>query len=167
MVLCKGYPIELLINKSKTISAAAGIYYRDVEHLADMITSVDPELLSRDYIRFCRFWEQNGVFSRYSYTGDGQLLRSAFEAEFYYLLQEHNIPVLVGKNYPNSNLQYDFYIESKNLYIELCGLMNRASYVDRINEKKQLGFNIVFVYPTDNQEQVIKDIINGNYDEHR
>jgi hypothetical protein len=67
--------------------------------------------------------------------GERILLRSNKEYKMYLELVKHNIKFTANKRYPNSNMQYDFYLPEYNLYIEICGFMNNDSYLAKMNFK--------------------------------
>jgi len=67
--------------------------------------------------------------------GERILLRSDKEYQMYLELVKYDIKFTANKRYPNSNMQYDFYLPEYDLYIEICGFMKNDSYLAKMNFK--------------------------------
>jgi len=67
--------------------------------------------------------------------GERILLRSDKEYRMYLELVKYDIKFTANKRYPNSNMQYDFYLPEYDLYIEICGFMKNDSYLAKMNFK--------------------------------
>jgi len=66
--------------------------------------------------------------------------RSTNEFIFYQLCKENKIEFIYEKNYPNSNLKYDFYLPYFNEYIEIAGFMDNKEYKEKMEFKnKEFG----------------------------
>jgi len=96
--------------------------------------------------------------SRYGYTkkvSEG-LLRSSYEINFYDLLKENDIKFELEKHYTNSRMRCDFYIPSKNMYIEIAGLKGNYEY-DAKMIYKEFKFGAIILLPQE-FEKFIKEI---------
>jgi len=76
------------------------------------------------------------------YLPDGKMLRSAKEIALHKLLEEGGLvygqDYFVDGFYPfGSSMRYDFYIPQKELYIEICGMMNVEEYKQKMLFKRQ------------------------------
>ena len=87
-------------------------------------------------------------------TDDGHMVRSSPELQIDNFLFHNKIQHIYEGVIADTNFRYDFYIPIANLYIEYWGLECVKSYKKKTNKKielyKQLGLNLLSIYPNDN-----------------
>ena len=96
------------------------------------------------------------------YTDNGELLRSSYEINFYFLLKKNEIEHKVNQHYPNSKMSYDFYLSKYNLYVEIAGAMIKQKYKEKMILKHQ-KFDSIILKSEKEQESFIKDLKYGRY----
>lgn len=107
-----------------------------------------------------------GIYMKYS--DNGVCLRSYNEIKFYNILKEHfklieGRDFIVGGNYSESNLKYDFKIKDK--YIEICGGVpinekeKQNDYMNKMDYKKKI-FNSILIWDNKKYYEIIEEILN-------
>jgi hypothetical protein len=102
-------------------------------------------------------------------TDNGDIVRSEYEFYLFSILHKNNIPyVYEPKNL--KSLLPDFYIPSKNFYIELSGLCGQKKYDSKVEKKKQmydkLNLNVHFINPIHSKAfKTIFEQVNNIFDD--
>ena len=65
--------------------------------------------------------------------------KSVSEYRFALFLEENSLSFIYEKNYPNSNMKCDFYLQDFDIYIELYGLLNKKN-LNKLDDKLKLYF---------------------------
>jgi predicted nuclease of restriction endonuclease-like RecB superfamily len=104
----------------------------------------------------------NGGYGHKHRTLNGTLLRSDLEKRFYDLLiakgfVEHR-DFEIGKRYPNSALEYDFYLIHQKRYIEIAG-MHHKEYKTKLDVKLNV-FDAFIIYRDDDFEEKLRELLN-------
>lgn len=145
------YPIRKKLLDKKSISAGITLFDTDVDSIIDDLKSIDPEIMKYDLKESYR-----SVYGYAWFTFDGRLLRSSYETDFYLRLIGAGLKdsdFYIDKNYPNSNMRYDFYFHKLGLYIEIAGLAGNAEYDKGIDLKKK-QFNPLIISPEEIPETI-------------
>lgn len=98
-----------------------------------------------------------------SISKDGHIVKSSSELEIDDWLFNNRIQHIYEKKIGFGNFKCDFYIPDANLYIEYFGLISVKSYrektVRKLKAYKQLGLNLLPIFPKDNIQQKLSFLL--------
>ena len=90
----------------------------------------------------------------------GRLLRSNYEIYFCDLLEKNSIEFMIDGHYEDSNMRYDFYIPSKNIYIEIAPLYHKDElYRKKMDKKVEIFGSIILVDSKDYDEYITDNLL--------
>ena len=90
-------------------------------------------------------------------TEEGFFLKSSYEIDFYNMLKKNNVEFLCNKPYPDKKSFYDFFIISKNIYIEISPNYNNSIKTKMIIDAKIKKYKCVVLKTTIEMEKYVND----------
>jgi hypothetical protein len=147
------FNIEKYMHKQKCYTICKEFFGVDVFQINSAITEKLPEYGTKPRKIFKNKW------SYYSYTNNGDILKSMNEIKAYDFLLSLNlndgIDFEVNKCYPDSKLHYDLYFPKINTYVEIAG-SHDAEYRQHLKNKKTQFDTVIIIEPEHYKTQLSK-----------